>query len=172
MTGQVVVIGLGNAMRGDDAAGLHAARRLAHEPGVAVRMHEGEGVGLLDLWADADVVIVVDAVRSGAPPGTIHRMDASTQPLPTAVDRASSHAIGAAAAIELARALDSLPARVVFYGVEGSDFALGAALSPPVAEALDPLVRAVRGEIGAHSRPRKGQRFAAPTGGCGTVAEP
>jgi hydrogenase maturation protease len=148
---RVVVIGLGNAMRGDDAAGLHAARRLAHEPGVDVRVHEGEGVDLLDLWADADVAILVDAVRSGAPPGTIHHADASTRALAVTFDRPSGHAIGAAATIELARALDQLPATVLVYGVEGRDFTLGAALSPPVADAIDPLVQAVRSEIGARS---------------------
>ena len=90
--------------------------------------------------------MLVDTVRSGAPPGTIHRLDASQVPLPSPVRRSSSHTIGIAEAIELARALGTLPTGILVYGVEGRQFEAGTELSDEVAEALDRLVCELRAE--------------------------
>jgi hydrogenase maturation protease len=138
---QTVVIGIGNAGRGDDGAGLLAARRL---DGLE---HEGDAVALLDVWRDADVAVVIDAVSSGAAPGTVHRFDASRTPVPASLRRASStHTLGLAEAIELGRVLDRLPARVIVYGIEGERFEAGAALTPAVAAAVEAVAAAVRRE--------------------------
>jgi hydrogenase maturation protease len=145
----VVVIGVGNALRGDDAAGLVVARRLADLDGltgIEVRSHEGEGTALFGLWDGADAVVVVDTVRSGAAPGTIHRVDASSTPVPVPLRRASSHAVGLADAIELARALGRLPRTVVVCGVEGGSFDTGDGLSDAVARSTERLVDAVHRE--------------------------
>jgi hydrogenase maturation protease len=128
---------VGNAWRGDDAAGLVVARRLG-----GLR-HEGDAVGLLDAWAGAGHAIVVDAAASGAPAGTIHRFDAAA-PLPAHALRSSTHAFGVADAVELARSLGRLPARLDVYAIEGADFTLGAGLSPPVAQAVAALVLDLR----------------------------
>jgi hydrogenase maturation protease len=145
-----MVVGVGNALRGDDGAGPEVARRLRGRAGaadVAVRELEGEGVGLLDLWEGARAVVVVDTVRSGAAPGTIHRLDVTHRPLPAGLRGSSStHAIGIAEAIELARVLGRLPRRVIVYGVEGRNFRAGAALSPAVAENLAGVADAVLNE--------------------------
>jgi hydrogenase maturation protease len=153
----VVVIGVGNGWRGDDGAGPEVARRLrAVPPGggdeIVVRSHEGEGAGLLELWRGAAAVVIVDAVRSQGPPGTIHRLDASSTPLPASLRSASSHAVGVAQAIELARALGRLPERVIVYGIEGESFEAGAVVSEKVASALGALVSAVRQEALALAR--------------------
>jgi hydrogenase maturation protease len=79
---------------------------------------------------------VIDAVRSGAPPGTIHRLDGDP---PAAMRLGSTHAIGLAEAIELGRALDRLPAHLELYGIEGAHFETGAELSPEVARAVEAL---------------------------------
>jgi hydrogenase maturation protease len=81
---KILLIGIGNAFRGDDAVGLHVARLVAERrlAGVTVTEESGEGVALLERWKDAEEVIVVDAVASGAAPGTIHRFAAHTQKLP------------------------------------------------------------------------------------------
>jgi hydrogenase maturation protease len=128
---------VGNEFRGDDAAGLAIARAVDPGPGVTVREFDGEVIGLLDVWGDADNVVIVDAVRSGAVAGTVHRFDASAEPVPAAFSHSSSHTIGVGDAIELARGLGRLPRRVLIFGVEGVRFDAGAALSPEVAEVLD-----------------------------------
>jgi hydrogenase maturation protease len=143
---RLIVIGLGNAFRGDDAAGVALARALGEDPRVIV--HEGEPIDLLDRWEGASDVIVVDAVNSGAPPGTIHRLDPLAEPIPTALSRGSTHALGLAEAIELARALDRLPHRLVVYGIEGERFTAGEALSPAVARAVERLRSELRERLG------------------------
>jgi hydrogenase maturation protease len=151
----VLVIGVGNGLRGDDGAGLEVVRRLAAldcSGAARVTVHEGEGLGLLNLWEGADAVVLVDTVRSGAPAGTIHRIDATSEPLPSTVRHSTSHAVGPADAIELGRALGVLPTRVVVYGVEGANFTTGAVLSHDVAAAIDRLAAAVRDEAHALAR--------------------
>lgn len=146
---RVTVLGLGNEFRGDDGVGRVVARRLRETalPGVAVREESGEGAALMDAWKVADAVILVDAVHSGAAPGTIHRLDASRIPVPSRFFHYSTHAFSVAEAVELARALNQLPPRLIIYGVEGKDFAAGEKLSPEVAAAVDELLARVRQEI-------------------------
>ena len=134
---RLTVIGVGNQWRRDDAAGLVVARlvRDRGDPGIGVVEHEGEATALLDAWEDAGDVVVVDAVHSGAPPGTVHRVDPLAEPVPPALFRVSSHVLGVADAIELARAVDRLPARLTLYGIEGEDFSLGSGLAPEVERA-------------------------------------
>jgi hydrogenase maturation protease len=139
---------LGNRYRGDDAVGLLAADRL-RAAGVEVQECEDEPTRLLDSWAGLDLLVLVDAVRSGAAPGTVHRVDVSSGTLPEELGLTSSHAFGLAETVELARALDRLPARVVVYGIEGGSFAAGAGLTPAVAGAVDEVVAGVLGELDA-----------------------
>ena len=67
------MIGIGNAYRSDDSAGLIAARRVKEQVSedYSVIEHTSEGAALMELWKGADRVIVMDAVRSGAAPGTV-----------------------------------------------------------------------------------------------------
>ena len=142
----VVVVGIGNEWRRDDGAGLEVARRLGSSPPPRTRVveREGEPSGLLDTWEGENEVILVDAVSSGAHPGTIHRLDALAQPLPAELFRASTHHLGLADAVELARALDRLPRRLEVYGIEGRDFAAGPGLAPEVERAVEAVTAELR----------------------------
>jgi hydrogenase maturation protease len=134
------VIGFGNEWRGDDGVGLEIARRLH---GTAL---DGEPIGLVEALNGFDEVVLVDAVTSGAPPGTVFEFEAGSEPLPARLFGASStHALGLAEAVELARSLDRLPRRVVVYGIEGAVFAFGKGLSAEVAAAADRVVEEVAG---------------------------
>jgi hydrogenase maturation protease len=146
---KVVVVGVGNAVRGDDAAGLAVAGRVRERgpDGVAVVECEQEPTRLLDAWDGADLALVVDASLSGAEPGTVHRFDATVDPVPARVFRSSTHAFGIGDAVELGRALGRLPARVVVYGIEGADFGLGSGVSDPVARAVEEVAGAVLAEL-------------------------
>jgi len=140
------VIGVGNAWRGDDAAGLVVARRL-RDRGVNAVAIDGEPVAIMDAWEGAEAVCVVDAVSSGAAPGAVHRVDVTEAELPHELTRTSSHAFGLAESIELARALGRMPARLVVYGIEGASFAAGVGLSPAVESAVGEVVAALREEV-------------------------
>ena len=144
-----VVVGVGNALRGDDAVGIAVAERLRGRvpADVDVVECEQEPSRLLDAWDGADLAVVVDACASGEAPGTIHRFDVSDRFLPARVFRSSTHAFGVGDAVELARALDRLPRRVVVFGVEGGQFAAGAGLSPPVESAVERVAENVVREL-------------------------
>jgi hydrogenase maturation protease len=138
----MTIIGLGNEFRHDDAAGLIAARRL-RERGVSAEEHEGDLAALMDRWSGADGLILLDAVSSGAPPGTLHRLSAGASPLPRDLFKSSTHALGLAEAVELSRALGTLPSHVLVFGVEAADLTAGVGLSSEVAAALPALIEEV-----------------------------
>ena len=134
---KLLIIGVGNSYRSDDGIGISVLHRLREQVPGEIRTLEatGEGTALMESWKDAAAVIMVDAVRSGAPPGTIHRLDAHAGQIPKRFFHYSTHAFGIAEAIELSRALGLLPRRLVVYGIEGKSFAAGVGLSTEVEQA-------------------------------------
>jgi hydrogenase maturation protease len=142
---RTVVIGVGNPLRGDDGAGVEVAERLLPRvpEGVQVISCNEEPSRLMEAWEGADSVLLVDTVSSGAPPGTLHRFDAGDEAVPARTFRSSTHAIGIAETIELARALGRLPRRIRVYGIEAGGFATGAELTPAVDSAVAFLVQDV-----------------------------
>lgn len=158
-----VVVGVGNEYRGDDGAGLAVAARLrARVPaGVAVVPCEQEPSRLIEAWEGAGTALVVDAVISGAEPGTVHRFDAGGGPIPERIFRSSTHTFGIGEAIELARALGKLPGRVLVYGVEGSEFTARRGLTAPVEAAVEQVANAVLEDLGRLLREERGARASA-----------
>jgi hydrogenase maturation protease len=148
---EILVIGVGNAYRGDDGAGIAVARKLAAQslPGVRVMEMNGEGTLLVEAWKEAPSALLVDAISSGAVPGTIHRYEAQTGPLSTGLEHRSSHSFGVAEAVEMARALGRLPPRLVIYGIEGRLFNPGQGLSPKVERAVGEVVGHLVSELKA-----------------------
>ena len=134
----MLIIGLGNPDRGDDAAGILVARRLA-ELGVEAFQHRGGTLDLIEIWQNVDCAVIVDAVISGAAPGTVHAWDAQFTEWRDKMFRSSIHMFGLADAIELARALDRLPKRLMIYGIEAAQFVAGA---PPSSQVLAGIERA------------------------------
>ena len=130
----VVIIGVGNELRGDDGAGRVTARLLARQslPGkVTVHESDGEALTLMELWQGAAAVILIDAASGeGATPGKVIRLDAGTTPLPSGFLHRSSHALSVADAVEMARALGRLPTHSLVFAIGGCDFAHGKKLSP------------------------------------------
>ncbi|MFN8034354.1 MAG: hydrogenase maturation protease [Acidimicrobiia bacterium] len=152
MRPRIVLIGVGNEMRRDDGVGLAVVRAVTEDLDRSIEsvILDGEPTRMIDAWESFDVAVVVDAVRTGAAPGTVHRYDVSGgDRLPGRVDQASSHALGIGESIALGRALDRLPGRVVVVGVEGSEFGDGPGLSAPVAAAVAGAAAAVRSELTA-----------------------
>ena len=115
---------------------------------VRVIEHDGESAGLLDCLRGADAVYLVDAAISGCAPGTIQCFDVIESTLPIRRGSASTHGLGLAEAIELARALHLLPRHCLVYLVEAGSFAPGAALSPAVAAAVRPVSERIVADIG------------------------
>ena len=137
-----LIIGVGNVFRGDDGVGVAVARRLRAQTPAEVTIIEasGEGAALMELWKGAARVVVIDATHSGSPAGTIHRFDARAEPLPSRFFHYSTHAFSVAEAVELGRALDVLPPRLVVYGIEGRSYAAGEGLSAEVEKAASDVI--------------------------------
>ena len=151
---RTVVIGVGNPYRGDDAAGREAARLVEERvpEGLDVVVCELEPTRLIDAWDGAGAALVVDAVASGAEPGTVHRFDATSEELPSREFRSSTHALGISETIELARAIGRLPGRIVVFGIEGAEFGSGSELSAGARAGVERAVDLVLEEAGCTSR--------------------
>jgi hydrogenase maturation protease len=144
------VIGVGNAWRGDDAAGLLVVRRLKADPlpGVEITECQGTVTAVREAWKDAAGVIVVDAVVSGSRPGAIYRFNAHGGGVPVQLSRSSSsHGWGVAEALALGEVLQELPPYLIIYGIEGQNFGPGQEVSQEVAEAIPEAARRLRREI-------------------------
>jgi hydrogenase maturation protease len=146
------IIGVGNEWRGDDAVGLLVVRRLKADPLPEVELAECRGTvtAVREAWNDAAGVIVVDAVVSGGPPGSIYRFDAHRGGAPVQLSRSpSSHGWGVAEALALGQLFQELPPYLIIYGIEGQKFGPGQEVSQEVAAAIPEAVRRLRREIQA-----------------------
>ena len=138
-----IVIGVGNRDRGDDAAGPIVCDRLRARPGTpaSLRMFVCEG-SILDLalhWDHDDHVVIVDAMQPGDEPGRVVTVDATVEPLPMP-GAVSTHEIDVSAAIELARAIGRMPARLLLIGIEAAQTDWCTPPSPAVEAAIDSVV--------------------------------
>jgi len=131
-----LVICVGNPYRRDDGVGLAIMDALP----AAVRAVEatGEPTALLNLWAGEPRVVLVDAMSTGAAPGTVHVLACREGRWDTAPPSASAstHGLGVAEAVGLGLALGDLPNEVLLVGVEVADTSQGVGLSAPVAAAV------------------------------------
>jgi hydrogenase maturation protease len=133
-----VVIGVGNSDRADDGAGPRVAERVRSRAprGVEVLTSLGDPMLLIEAWSEVDAAIVIDALVPGGRPGRVIRLDALSGPLPAALFARSTHELGVAQAVELARALGVLPPRLIIFGIEGRRFDAFGPVSPEVARAV------------------------------------
>ncbi len=145
-----LVVGVGNRTRGDDAAGPEVAARVAALglPGLEVVVHD-EPLALVEHLAAHDHVVVVDATAPRRTPGAVRVVHVGPTPLRPGTPAVGSHGLGVAEAVELARALGRLPARLTVVGVEGRAFGAGTEMSAEVRDRLDDAVRAVLDDLRA-----------------------
>jgi hydrogenase maturation protease len=138
----ILVIGVGNPFRSDDAVGLKVAQRLLPYSGDRLKVIEfaSDPLNLWDQWQHYDDVRLIDAVPLKEQPGRVHQFDASRKSLPTGLFQSSTHNLGVAEAIELARTLGKLPRKFMVYGIEGKKFSFGQILSPEMDAAIEEIV--------------------------------
>jgi len=150
---KVAVIGIGQSLRGDDAAGLEAVRQwrekfpeTAGRPEVRIEASELPGLGLLDTLNQVDVAILVDAVRSSAMPGTIHRLSES-ELSSFASDSKSAHGWGVAETLRLRSQLMDTKADIRIIGIEAERMELGTGLSKAINNAIPRVCEVIEEEI-------------------------
>lgn len=150
VSGRRVVLGIGNADRGDDAAGHEVVRKLRGmlAEDVVLVAEAGEVARVLAQIEEADAAFFVDACRSGGVAGSVQRFDIGAGPLPQHAFRMSTHGVGLGEAFELARALNQLPRICIVYAIEGACFEAGAPLTSAVADAVEEVARRLSSELG------------------------
>ena len=145
---KILVLGLGNPLVTDDSVGLRVAAelksRLADRPEVVVSEDYWGGLRLMERMAGFDRAIVIDAICTGAPPGTIHRLTPGSIPTQRSasthdVNLATALALGRTAGLHLPRDED-----ILLVGVEAEDIlSFGEQCTPAVAAAIAPAVEEV-----------------------------
>ena len=140
---KTMVLGVGNLLLSDDGIGIHAIQRLQETAQLPeeVQVLDG-GTSGLDLLYHLEGVcrlIIVDAVETGKPAGTLIRLVGDQVPSYFSL-KMSPHEIGMPDMLMAAKLRDLYPEEVVVWGVQPATMEVGIELSPPVAAVLDALV--------------------------------
>ena len=145
---RLMVLGIGNADRGDDGIGLRVADELSGRlpPGTLLIKRSGDLLGLVDEWSGIAALVCVDAAAADGQPGRLHRLDLDRDDLPPG-PATSSHALGLAEVIALSQTLGTAPSRVIVFAIEGENFETGAPIGEAVAAAGQIAGRAIVAEV-------------------------
>ncbi len=156
----VLVLGAGNILLSDEGIGVRVIEALEARYDVpdTVEILDGGtcGMDLLDVIAGRDHLIIVDAVNTGSPPGTLVRLrDAD---IPAAFrTKSSPHQLGLQDVLAMLQLLETAPRHVTVVGVQPASLDLGLELSPIIAGRLDEMADMVLAELarlGHPARPR------------------
>jgi hydrogenase maturation protease len=139
------IIGCGNRDRCDDAAGVLVAERL-RQRGISADIQPGSAFELVESWYRDEDVILIDAVVTGSPVGTVHVWDRKPLKVPSN-PQVSSHGFGVAEAINLARILQLLPKSLAVYGIEGKNFGIGETVSPEVLKSVEDVAERIGASV-------------------------
>ena len=147
---RISVVGVGNLLMRDDGIGVHMVRYL-EEQGVpeGVELIDGgtHSYDLLDIFAEADIIIVIDAIQAGGEPGTIYRAPLDELDLQPSGDSATSlHDLNFIEAVHMLRLMGHDPQFIVF-GVQPKEMCLNLELSPEVAAKVPRLAELIQAEI-------------------------
>jgi len=155
---RVVVIGLGNPLMGDDGLGLAVLERLreyAFLPEVELVDGGTWGMNLLPVIEDADELILIDAIDTGAVPGTLARLEHAQLPRYLAT-KISPHQVDLRDVLALAELRGTLPADTVALGLQPASVELRHSLSEVVRGGVETLAAAVVRELARRGYPAEG----------------
>ena len=157
---RILVLGLGNTLLQDEGVGVAALLRVEHaltgnhaaeEGGILpdhITLLDGGvmGLELLAYIEAADAVLILDAVQTGAPPGTLVRLENHEIPAVVAL-KMSIHEVGLQETLAMCKFKGTLPGTIVLWGVVPAQLNLGLELSPVVTSQLEHLVNAALDEL-------------------------
>lgn len=150
MSPQVLVLGLGNPLRGDDGIGPRVIEALNRHglPEGATALDAGTGgldlLHVLEGWKRA---VIVDAADVGREPGQFVRFTPDEARFVGSQDATSLHNAGLAEVLALADAVGQPLPEMVIFGVQPDRIGWGEGLSEAVEAALPDIVNAVLNEI-------------------------
>lgn len=146
---RISVVGVGNLLMRDDGFGVHVIRYL-EEQGVpeGVELIDGgtHSYDLLDIFAEADVIIAVDSIQAGTEPGTLYRAPLDEMGFETNDRAASLHDLNFVEAVQMLRLMGHDPQFIVF-GIQPKEMYLDLELSPEVAAKVPRVAELIQEEI-------------------------
>ena len=146
----VLVLGLGNILLEDEGLGVRALeeieRRFHIPPTIELLDGGTTGMGLLDQMSRREHLLVLDAVNSDKPPGTLVRMRGDEVPVYFS-QRATPHQIGLSDVLATLALNDEQPDNIVILGMVPSSLELTLELSSEIDQKLEALIEAVRAEL-------------------------
>jgi hydrogenase maturation protease len=147
MSGRILVAGLGNMFCSDDAFGCTVLEHLAQRSlpdGVEVQDFGIRGIHLAYQLLDPyDLVVLVDVMQRGGPPGTVYVVDAEPNPEPGPEVSMDAHDLGPDAVLAMVPRLGGTLGPVVVVGCEPADLGTGIGLSPAVQDAVETAAQLV-----------------------------
>lgn len=147
---RAVVLGIGNTILSDEAAGVRAVEALerAYRMPDNVLVIDGgtSGMEMIEDLSSLDLLVVIDVVKTGAPPGTLVRIAGDDIPV-FFRHKLSPHQIGLPDVLACLELLDTLPKEIVVLGVEFISLELGMEMTPTVAATIPQLVQRAAAEL-------------------------
>ncbi len=155
-----LILGLGNILLRDEGLGVRvveAMEKLDLPAGVELFDGATYGIDLVNVLAQRDRVIVIDAIDADCEPGTMMRLTADE--LAPAHDRGVSlHELGLCETLTVAQRMGCAPREVTIIGVAPADLRPGLELSPTIQRVMPRIIEAVRAELDTrHAQEGEGQ---------------
>jgi hydrogenase maturation protease len=146
----VLVLGIGNVLMTDDSVGIRVIneleRRFRFPENVELLDGGTSGIELLSYITNRDYLIIVDAIKSDFPPGTVVKVEGEDVPA-RFMTRISPHQLGLSDLLAAATLTGELPKQMVLFGIEPKRVALGLELTDEVQASFEKLLGIVVDEL-------------------------
>lgn len=145
----IVVLGIGNLLLSDEGVGVHVANKLMEmdlPEGVSVVEGGTDGFRLINIITEADRLIVIDAVKGGAAPGSIYRFGLDEVKNCPSGFKTSVHQIGILEVINMSGLIGKIPWTTVI-GIEPHSLEMGMELSSEIKEKIPRIIELIFDEL-------------------------
>lgn len=143
---KILVMGVGSILMTDEGIGIRAVEELQKRYRFPenVELLDGgtSGIELLSYISGRDYLIIIDAIKSGSPPGTVLKVEGEDVPAQFRM-RISPHQLGISDLLAAATLTDEMPKQLVLFGIEPKDIVFGIGLSREVKAGLNHLIEVV-----------------------------
>ncbi len=147
---RAVVLGIGNTILTDEAAGVRAVELLEQRyrmPYNVLVIDGGtSGMEMIEDLSNLDFLIVIDVVKTGAAPGTVVKIAGDEIPV-FFRRKLSPHQIALPDVLASLELLDTMPKEIVVLGVEPISLELGMEMTDTIAERVPELVELAAAEL-------------------------
>ncbi|MFC1852096.1 HyaD/HybD family hydrogenase maturation endopeptidase [candidate division CSSED10-310 bacterium] len=148
MPKKIVILGVGNLLLSDEGVGVHVAQEMMNmtlPSGIEVVEGGTDGFGLIDIIRKTDRLVIIDAVKGGAQPGSIYRFDIDDVPDSPALFKTSVHQIGILEVIHISELIGKKP-HTTIIGIEPASIEMGMELSPDIKALMSKIIELVLNE--------------------------